>query len=386
MGVEPFGFGGDFFHRKIGDFEMGDFGLQFRKFGKQLVKAFLAWFVEFAEALGGDLAIQKEPMSAGHIVAHLLDVAAQGVEKRLFVSQVLVGFLEVGGDPLGRGKERFQFFMDDSLQVDNGDFVPTLFADILGRAGVDIHALAAGAKGQAGKKLDGRFAGAFGDLLLLFENLVALFPKGFRNDGIDGNDAPFAFGLFFPLPIAGLAGAVEVIHPFGAGAAENACEGYVTPFRPSTGAVAGFVELACHHALAAVLEEKFVGELADGGVLGMNEQVLVLPMVAIGGHAADGFAEFGPNRKRCLHAIGDFLSLPLGHGRDDGEKQPSRGSRGVDGLGDGNEVGLVTAEVIGEFEEFLGVTGKSGKLGKNEAGDEALFSRRGASVGPPGDP
>jgi hypothetical protein len=52
----------------------------------------------------------------------------------------------------------------------------------------------------------------------------------------------------------------------------------------------------------------------------------------------------------------------LGHARDHGIEKPSGRGGSVDGLLERNQVGVVLAENVGEFEQFFGISGKPGKL------------------------
>ena len=56
--IEGFGFSKDFICREIIDFEKIDLGLKFRMFGSQLVELFFGRFVELAEALASNLAVE----------------------------------------------------------------------------------------------------------------------------------------------------------------------------------------------------------------------------------------------------------------------------------------------------------------------------------------
>jgi hypothetical protein len=58
----------------------------------------------------------------------------------------------------------------------------------------------------------------------------------------------------------------------------------------------------------------------------------------------------------------------LGHGRDHRVEQPSGRGGGVDGLLEGDKVGVVFSENVSEIEQFFSIPGESGKLGKNEPG------------------
>jgi len=263
--------------------------------------------------------------------------------------------------------------VDDAFQIDDGDFVQALLADIFRAASLHVHPLAAGADGQSGEQLYRLLSGPLDALLMFFQNLVALIPQILGYQGFDLQYAPFAFRFVFPFPGSGLANAVEVIHAFGARAAENAANAHVAPLGSCACPMAHFIELPGNETLATVFEKKLVDQFADGGLLGIDDQVLVLPLVAIGRNAAQWLAEFGAGGNRCPYPISDFLSFPLSHRGNDREEQSPRWGTGVDGFGNGDEVGFVLPEKIGEFEEFLGIASQPRKLGENEAGDVAAF-------------
>jgi len=95
------------------------------------------------------------------------------------------------GNPFWCGKIRFKFVMEDRLKVNDGNLVEALLAYILRGIRLYIHLLATGAKGEARKKLNRLFAGAFFSFLLFLQNLIALRPQGFIDDGFNLQRAPF---------------------------------------------------------------------------------------------------------------------------------------------------------------------------------------------------
>ena len=70
------------------------------------------------------------------------------------------------------------------------------------------------------------------------------------------------------------------------------------------------------------------------------DELTVLPFVAIGGAAVDGFAELGAGQYGRVHPFGDLLPLPLGEHPQQVEKHPAAGGARVNGFGEGNEVGV----------------------------------------------
>ena len=78
--------------------------------------------------------------------------------------------------PFGGGEEGFQFLVNNSLQIDNGDFVAAFLADIFRGTSRYIHPLTTRAYRQTGEKLYRFLAGSLGFFLVLFQYLVALIP------------------------------------------------------------------------------------------------------------------------------------------------------------------------------------------------------------------
>jgi hypothetical protein len=94
----------------------------------------------------------------------------------LLLGYVLVRFSEVLGDALRSSEIGFELIMADRLQIDDGDLVVALLANVFGGIGLHIHLLAAGAKGESRKQLNRPLPRSFVLLLLLFEDLIALVP------------------------------------------------------------------------------------------------------------------------------------------------------------------------------------------------------------------
>ena len=90
-------------------------------------------------------------------------------------------------------------------------------------------------------------------------------------------------------------------------------------------------------------------QFPDGDFLGVRNQFFILPLIAEGGLTPQGFTQLGPDRNRGGHPIGDLLPFPLGHGRDHGIEETTGRGGGVDGLLEGDQIGVVLPEDIGKF-------------------------------------
>lgn len=89
--------------------------------------------------------------------------------------------------------------------------------------------------------------------------------------------------------------------------------------------------------------------------------------------AIDGFAELGAGQNGGVGALGDFLSFPLGEHSQQVKEHPTSGGAGVDGLAQGNEIGVMLFEVIGKVLQFASVAGQAGQFGEDEARDVAAL-------------
>ena len=89
--------------------------------------------------------------------------------------------------------------------------------------------------------------------------------------------------------------AVEIVDALGAGVDEDAIQLGVAPDDPAPRPVSGSIQELGHHPFPAMLEKEFVCLAADGGFFGMNHELAVFPLVAVGGTAVDGFARAWPS-------------------------------------------------------------------------------------------
>jgi hypothetical protein len=133
--------------------------------------------------------------------------------------------------------------------------------------------------------------------------------------------------------------------------------------------VAGRVQDLCHGLEAPVFLEEVVDEAAERNFVGVYREALVYPAVPQRGHAPHGFPELGPDGDRGRNPGGDLLPLPLGHRGDHGVEEAAVRGRGVDRLLEGDEIGPLLPEELGEVQKLLRVPRKPGELREDEALD-----------------
>jgi hypothetical protein len=118
-----------------------------------------------------------------------------------------------------------------------------------------------------------------------------------------------------------------------------------------------------------VLNVQIVDEAADGRLLGVGYEPLLVPAVAEGRGAPQGLAELRADRDRGRDAACDLLALPGRHAGDDRVEKAARSGRGVNGLFKGDEVGALRLKELGELQEFARVPREPRDLREDEARD-----------------
>jgi hypothetical protein len=310
----------------------------------------------------------------------------------LLLPQSLVPFLEIPGDLYRVEEEVPELLVENPLQVDNRDLVPALPADPLRGVRGDVHLRAALAEGHPGEELDSRTTLALGLGRPLGEEGSALVEEFPGHDRLDVGPDPLAFGLEQPFDAiaSGVVGAVKAL---GHRVREEPPDGRLGEGLALAVAVAGFVEEPGYPADPSVLLEKFKDALEDGSFGGIgDEAAAVFPAVPEGSLSRHRLAELGPDRDRRGDPGGDLLALPFGQSGDEGVEEAAGGARSVDRLRQGDEVGTLLPEDVGELQKLLGVSGEPGQLRENEPGDPAgsdipkhLGGLRAAHDGLPGD-
>lgn len=323
------------------------------------------------EFVCGDLTLHVELEDVIHL---LLDRGLFLLENRQelgLVADRLVGLLQITGD-LGGGQQVFLELLDeDVLQVDSRNLVVAASADILGSVGFDIHLVAAqAAPGQASEKLDRPLGRRSGLGLLLGQDGVAAIPEFFGDDGFALGENPLFLGLEVPaLGAAYPLAVVAPVHALGCRVLDHVFDRHALKGPALARPVAHLVEHLGDGCSSLVLGEEFIGQFADRRLVGMDGQFLVFPAIAIRRLAAQRFAQLGPDRNRSRHPRGDFFALPVGHGSDHRVEKPAGGSGGVDRLLEGDQVGVVLVEILGEVQQFPGVAAQAGQFGKDQSAD-----------------
>jgi hypothetical protein len=298
-----------------------------------------------AESCLVDVAGLVEVVEAVDFLLKLGPLPFQCDAQFFFRQDDLIAFGQIAGDLLSREEEAFQLLMEDGIQVLDRHLVAAVIADVLRRIGGHIHLVAAGAVCEAREEVRHLLYRTLPLLLLGIEDSGARLPEVFREDGFHLVEYPFAFRLELPrlLAVCGL-GVVGTAQALGRGVPEEAFDGRIREVRAVPGPVSPLVEKSRHRLLPAMFQEKLVEELPDGCFIRVGDEGVVFPLVSERRLAAQGFAKLGADRNRERHALGDLLSLPLGHRGDHGvEEAPGRG-RGIDGFGQGNQVRVVLSE------------------------------------------
>src|SRR5688572_22342386 len=111
-----------------------------------------------------------------------------------------------------------------------------------------------------------------------------------------------------------------------------------------------------------MLKEELIDEFTDWRLLGIGDELAVLPTVSERSRTTERLTHFCSNRNRSRNPLRDLLALPLGHRCDHGVEEAA-GRRGrVDGFLERNQVGVVLAEPIGEIQKLASITGEAGEL------------------------
>lgn len=192
---------------------------------------------------------------------------------------------------------------------------------------------------------------------------MAFVPQVFGDDGLDRMKYPLTFRFQLPgLLTVGRLGVVGAADALGRRVTEEAIDRGVGEGGTISRTVTLRIEEAGNSLLPSMLPVEFIEELPNRGFLRIGDELVIPPLVAEGRSATERLAELGPDRYREGDAFGNLLPLPLRHGGDHGVEEATGRGRGIDRFGQRNEVRIVLAEAISEFEEFLRVSGKSGEL------------------------
>ncbi len=370
MAVQVPGLGQDLVPGKVLDLEEVDLALQPGDLVLELLSALLQGAVGAAEAVSADLVLHVKPVHLLHLLVHPALFGLEPVQERPLVRDRLVSLLEVVGHLLRRKEELPKLLLEDGLQIDDGDLVPAVAAHVLRGVGGDVHLLAAGTDREPGEEVHCLSCRALAALSPFVEECVALLPQLHRHDWLHLAQDPLVPGLLDPvLLVAEAPRVVGPADPLGRWVAEEPLYGRVAEAGAVPRAVALLIEKSGHRFLPPMLQKQLVHEPADRRLLGVGNQLPILPLVPERCLAAQGLAEFGADRHRSRHAFSDLLTLPLGHRRDHGVEEAARRRGRVDGLLERDEVRVVRAEDLGELQELFGISGQARELGEDESGD-----------------
>ena len=109
-----------------------------------------------------------------------------------------MGLLEMSRHTFGGGEEGLQFFVNDGFQIDNGDFVAALLADIFWATRFRRTFVAARANRQSGKKLYRASCRAAWSSCAALQESGCTDPTGFRKRWVRSARRPIRFPAFLP--------------------------------------------------------------------------------------------------------------------------------------------------------------------------------------------
>ena len=122
---------------------------------------------------------------------------------------------------------------------------------------------------------------------------------------------------------------------------------------PGLGAVSLFVQFLAQLLGRADLDEAAENVLHRPGFIGIDQQLLVLPVdvVSDDGNATAVFSPALGCRHLVPDTLGDDLPLVLGEGDQDAEKHPAGGIGGAEVLGDRDEADALFVEEVDHLHE-----------------------------------
>jgi len=281
----------------------------------------------------------------------LAQVRFHARDERFAIGNLVIGGFVVRADLIGRQKEAAKLLAVHRLKIVYRNLIPTLFADVFRAVAPYVHLRAAGAVCISGEEVLRLARWRLPTGLLAVQNGHTALPETFREDRFHLRVYPLLLRLegpaFRTVVRAGVIGAMKAL---GRGVEQESPDGSVRERRTVTRAVPAFVENARYGAFALMSLKQLVEQHADGRLLGVRLQLLIVPAVSKGRCSADRFPKFGTDRNRRRNAVGDFFSFPLRHGGDHREEEPASRRTGVDRLLEGYEVSATLAKDFGKFE------------------------------------
>src|SRR6185369_14929476 len=349
-GIERACFHGEVCGRKLLDLEEVDLPLESRDLGVELAGALLKGAVTLSEALSRQAVLLVKAVELVHFNGQPGAIPEQSGDEFFPLAKHLIPLPQILGYLNGIEEELSELLVEDPLQIYDRDLVATGLADPLRGVRGHVHlGPVHPAERHAGEELDGGTALALGFGGALREVGVALVPEFGRDDGWNNVPDPFAFGLDEPfLPVAsGVIGAVEAL---GNRVLEDVPDGRFAEGLALACPVPSLVEEPSHPADPAVDLEKLKDELEDRGLFGVrHEPAVVLPEIAEGCFASHALPELGPDRDRGRDPRRDLLPFPFGERGDEGVEEAAGRATRVYGLRQGDEVGALRPEDLGEL-------------------------------------
>src|SRR6185369_2988077 len=126
----------------------------------------------------------------------------------------------------------------------------------------------------------------------LLQQVIALFPEGFRNDRLHRREYPFGFWFGEEFAFAVAIRVVCPIHSFGSRVLDEPHNSRISEAGALSGSIPRLVEEPRNALLALVLGEQLVHQLADRAFGGVHEELVLLPHVSERRRAAQTLAKF----------------------------------------------------------------------------------------------
>jgi hypothetical protein len=321
-----------FLFREVGDTQDVDLGLDFRDLVIELGPALGKGTVLLPEALFVDHPGLVEVIELVGLGFELPGFPFEEGEELLLFLDGLARLLKVGGNLCIGEQEALDLFMEDGFEVIKRHLVPALLAGVLRAVRRDIHPCPAGAERQPGEEVHDCLSRFLEALALAIEKDVALAPELFGDDGWRGKVYPLLFrlkrpGTFLAVRVLGVVGPTGT---FSDRITDEAIDGGVGKLAAVSCPVALLVQETSNRFLALVLPEEFKHELAHGGFGWIKQELLPLPLVAIGGLTAGRLTCAGTDRDSGGDTLGNLFPLPLRHCGDHGVEEASGRRRCVD--------------------------------------------------------
>ena len=343
------------------DFKEVDLPLKAGDLSSQGGEAFLKRPVPFAEAIDREGVLLVEVVELVGLLREPLPFPEEGVQEFLPPGEDLRALGEPGGDGLRGESELPEFVPEEVVEIHDRDLHVAGLADVLRGVRAHVHLLAAGTVHVAREDVDGPLRDRLPGSPAPQKERVALLPEFLGDDRGTGHPDPLRLRLLDPLALHEL-GVARAAQALRGRVHDELLHGRIPEGAAVPAPVAGLVQDLCHGLQAPMLLEKLVDEAAERCLVRVYFEALVYPAVPEGGRAAQGLPKPGAHGDRGHDPGGDLLALPLGHRGDHGVEEAAVRGRGIDRLLEGDEVGPVLAEELGEVQKLLRVPREPGEL------------------------